>query len=66
MLIITIKVNILLETFEKYLQLNYDWSKRQSKARHLPYTNIQKSLQMPDMKVKKTIFSLRETDRPPI
>ena len=38
MLIITIKVNILLETFKKYLQLNYDRSKRQSKARHLPYT----------------------------
>ena len=38
MLIITIKVNILLETFEKYLQLNYDRSKQQSKARHLPYT----------------------------
>ena len=33
-----IKVNILLETFEKYLQLNYDRSKQQSKARHLPYT----------------------------
>ena len=26
------------ETFEKYLQLNYDWSKQQSKAKHLPYT----------------------------
>ena len=38
MLIITIKVNILLETFKKYLQLNHDRSKRQSKARHLPYT----------------------------
>ena len=33
-----IKVNILLETFEKYLQLNYDRSKQQSKAKHLPYT----------------------------
>ena len=36
-----IKVNILLETFEKYLQLNYDTSEQQSKVRHLPYNKKQ-------------------------
>ena len=41
MLIITIKVNILLETFKKYLQLNYD--DNQHRVKGLGYSQQEKS-----------------------